>query len=308
MEQVASVASRETSAELRHHRVGKGIDWFPYLMAAPAMIVLFIFSLLPTIYGMIVSLYTVQFVQLLEFVGLRNYIEMLTDPAFWASFRVSMIFTVGSVTLEVVIGLSLALLANSSLRLRGPFRVIAMLPWVASYVVIYLIFKWILNYDDGLLNGVFVQLGLPKVGWLNDPTLANISLILVDTWRGSPYAMILLLAGLQTIPAELYEAAAADGATAWRAFQSITLPLLRTPLLIVLVLMTIINFNVLVAQLVLTGGGPGRTTEPMSLRMYSEAFTYFRMGPAASIAMFIFALNLILAGAYTRLLRTDGVW
>jgi multiple sugar transport system permease protein len=168
-----------------------------------------------------------------------------------------------------------------------------------------LMFKWILDYGDGLLNAALFQIGIGKVEWLGNPVLANVSLILVDTWRGSPYAMVLLLAGLQAVPAELFEAAAADGASAWRAFWSITVPLLRIPLLIVLVLLTIINFNVVVAQLVLTGGGPGRATEPLSLEMYSQAFTYFRMGSAASIAVFILALNLVLAGVYTRLLRSE---
>lgn len=305
MEDVRVSARASGEEGVRRRSARRGFDWFPYLMIAPALGVITIFSLVPTVYGVVVSLYTVQFVQLLEFVGLRNYVEMFTDPHFWSAFGVSLTFTGGSVLLEVSIGMVLAILANTGLRLRGLFRVVSLLPWVASYVVVYLIFKWLLNYDDGLLNALIFQLGGPKVGWLNDPTLATISLIIVDTWRGSPYAMILLLAGLQTIPFELYEAAATDGATGWRAFRSITLPLMRVPVLIVLVLLTIINFNVVVAQLVLTGGGPGRATEPLSLLMYSEAFTYFRMGPAASIAVFIFALNLVLAGAYTRLLRAD---
>ena len=117
--------------------------------------------------------------------------------------------------------------------------------------------------------------------------------------------MILLLAGLQTIPEEIYEAAAADGASTWRTFRSMTLPLLRLPLAIVLVLLTIVNFNTVVAMIVLTGGGPGRATEPLSLLMYNQAFEYFRMGPAASIAMIIFALDLVLSGVYVRVLRSE---
>jgi ABC-type sugar transport system permease subunit len=117
--------------------------------------------------------------------------------------------------------------------------------------------------------------------------------------------MIILLAGLQTIPEEIYEAAAADGASAWRAFRSMTLPLLKLPLAIVLVLLTIVNFNTVVAMIVLTGGGPGRATEPLSLLMYNQAFEYFRMGPAASIAMIIFALDLALSAGYVRVLRSE---
>jgi len=288
--------------EVRRRGAARGVDWFPYLMMAPAMAAILVFGLAPTLYGVVVSLYFVQFVELQRFVGLRNYTQMLADPDFWNAFRASAVFTGGSVACEVVVATALALLANTRMRVRGVFRVVALLPWVASYIVVYLIFKWILN-EDGLLNGALYFFGLPKVAWLNDPALATLSLIAVDTWRGAPYAMLLLLAGLQTIPAELYEAAMVDGAGWWRSFWSVTLPLMRLPFLIVLVLLTILNFNVLVAQLVLTGGGPAQTTEPLSLLMYNQAFRYSRMGPAASIAVFIFALNLVLAGAYTRLLR-----
>src|SRR5262249_23754687 len=143
------------------------------------------------------------------------------------------------------------------------------------------------------------------IGWLTDPLLAMASLVVVDAWRSAPYAMILLLAGLQTIPDELYEAAATDGASGWRAFWHMTLPLMRVPLAVVLVLLTLVNLNTVVAMLVLTGGGPGRTTEPLSLLMYNQAFQYFRMGPAASIAIVVFGLNLVLAAGYVRLLRSD---
>ncbi len=274
-------------------------------MVAPTVIVLSVFSLAPTLYGALVSLYNVQFVQLLEFVGLNNYISMFTSPDFWQSFRVSITFTVFSVVLTVGLGFGLAILANGSNGLVPAFRTLVVVPWVTSYVVVYLIFKWILNYDDGLINVTLAYLGTSKVAWLTNPTLALGSLIVVDTWRAAPYAMILLLAGLQTIPGEIYEAAATDGASAWHSFWSMTLPLMKLPLAIVLVLITIVDFNTLVAMLVLTGGGPGRATEPLSLLMYLQAFQYFQMGPAASIAMFIFALNLVLSAGYVRLLRSD---
>jgi multiple sugar transport system permease protein len=274
-------------------------------MVAPTVLVLSVFSLAPTLYGALVSFYNVQFVQLLAFVGLDNYVWMLTSPDFWQSLRVSLTFTVCSVILAVSLGFGLALLANQTLALVPIFRTLVVVPWVTSYVVVYLIFKWILNFDDGLINVILASLGLHKIAWLTDPTLAMGSLIVVDTWRSAPYAMILLLAGLQTIPDELYEAAATDGASGWRSFWTMTLPLMKLPLAIVLVLLTIVNFNTLVSMLVLTGGGPGRATEPLSLLMYLQAFNYFRMGPAESIAMFIFALNLVLAFGYVRLLRSD---
>jgi multiple sugar transport system permease protein len=299
------MSERAATSLARPARRGRRIDWTPYLMVAPAVLVLSIFSLAPTLYGALVSLFNVQFVQLLEFVGLDNYVAIFTSPDFWQSLKVTLVFTVFSVALTVALGFGLALLANRTLGLVPTFRTLIVLPWVTSYVVVYLVFKWILNYDDGLINVALAWSGLRKVGWLTDPTLAMGSLIVVDTWRSAPYAMILLLAGLQTIPDEIYEAAAVDGAASWGTFWRMTLPLMKLPLAIVLVLLTIVNFNTLVAMLVLTGGGPGRATEPLSLLMYNQAFQYFRMGPAASIAMFIFALNLVLSTGYVRLLRSE---
>jgi len=281
-------------------------DPFPYLMIAPALLAIGIFSLLPTLYGMIISVYRVEFVQLLSFVGLNNYRDVLADPKFWNSVRVSFTFTMASMVLSVTVGFALALLANQTVRFRSAFRTIALLPWVTSYVVTYLIFRWILNADFGLLNALFVEaLGWPRIQWLGNPVLAITCLIVVNVWRGAPYAMILLLAGLQGIPQELYEAASIDGAGRVRSFFSVTLPLMRTALMVLIVLTTITDFNLVVAMLVLTGGGPGTATESMSLRMYYEAFTYARMGSASAIAMIIFAINLLLTLVYVRVLRTE---
>jgi ABC-type sugar transport system permease subunit len=301
--QHSAIAAPRIAVPTRRRR---RFDPLPYLMLAPAMLAIGLFSLLPTFYGMLISVYRVEFVQLLSFVGAANYVGVLSDPKFWNSVRVSFTFTAISMLLSVGIGFGLALVANQAVRFRDLFRTVALLPWVTSYVVTYLIFRWILNADYGLLNALFVEaLGWPRIQWLGDPTLAMACLILVNVWRGAPYAMVLLLAGLQGIAQELYEAAAIDGASRARSFFSVTLPLMRTPLLVLIVLTTITDFNVVVAMLVLTGGGPGTATESMSLRMYYEAFTYARMGSASAIAMIIFAINLLLTLFYVRVLRTE---
>ena len=299
---ISAVFTAPASAARRRRR----LDVLPYVMVAPALLAIGAFSLAPTMYGIVVSLYRVEFVELLTFVGTRNYVEVLQDATFWTGVRVSFTFTGFSVALTFVGGFALALLGNQNLRFRAAFRTIALLPWVTSYVVTYLIFRWILNSDFGLLNAVMVEgFGLPRINWLGDPVLALGALVGVDVWRAAPYAMVLLLAGLQGIPQELYEAAAIDGATRVHSFLAITLPLMRPTILILVVLLTIIDFNVVVAMLVLTGGGPGTATETMSLRMYHEAFTYARMGPASAIAMIIFAANLVLTAVYIRVLRSE---
>jgi multiple sugar transport system permease protein len=297
----AAVVTPRVSARRRQK-----LDVLPYVMVAPALLAICAFSLAPTLYGMLVSLYRVEFVELLTFVGTRNYVDVLQDPTFWHGVRVSFTFTACSVALTFAGGFGLALLCNQQVRFRTAFRTIALLPWVTSYVVTYLIFRWILNSDFGLMNAVLVEgFGLSRINWLGDPVLALAALVGVDVWRAAPYAMVLLLAGLQGIPQELYEAAAIDGATRVRSFFAVTVPLMRPTILILVVLLTIIDFNVVVAMLVLTGGGPGNATETMSLRMYQEAFTYARMGPASAIAMIIFAANLVLTAIYLRVLRSE---
>jgi ABC-type sugar transport system permease subunit len=302
----AGALAAARAAPVAHGARRRRVDLLPYVMVAPALLAITAFSLLPTLYGVLVSLYRVEFVELLTFVGARNYVEVLTDPRFWNSARVSFTFTACSVGLTFVGGFGLALLGNQRVRFRSAFRTVALLPWVTSYVVTYLIFRWILNSDFGLLNAALVEgFGLPRINWLGDPVLALAALVGVDVWRAAPYAMVLLLAGLQGIPHELYEAASIDGATRMRSFFAITLPLMRPTILVLVVLLTIIDFNVVVAMLVLTGGGPGTATEAMSLRMYNEAFTYTRMGPASAIAMIIFAANLVLTAVYLRTLRSE---
>jgi multiple sugar transport system permease protein len=283
----------------------KRLDLFPYLLVLPTLIAIVAVTVVPTLYGIVVSLCRVDAVELRGFVGLRNYQGILESTAFWNASRVSFTFVILSVIGTMILGFALALLADPRVPIRATFRVLIMLPYVTSYVVTYLVFRWIFAFDDGVMNQLLASAGLVKVPWLTSPQLAMVSLVIVNVWRASPYAMILLLAGLQAIPEELHEAASVDGAGRFRQFFSITLPLMKTPVLITLVLLTIIDFNVIAAMMVLTGGGPGTSTEPLSLLMYREAFSYFRMGPASALAMILFLINIVLALVYIRLLRTE---
>jgi len=283
----------------RRHRI------LPYVLVAPTLLLVLAFIALPALYGLLISLHRVRFVRLETFVGMGNYIDLLADPRTWANFGVSFTFVFGSVAATVALGMGLALLLNHALAGRRAFRTIVLLPWITSYVVTYSIARWMFNTDLGLINETLRAVGLSGVEWLNEPTMAMVSLILVNVWRSTPYAAVLLLAGLQSLPDEIYQAAAVDGATALRRFFSVTLPLMRVPLMVILVLLTISDFNVVVAMLVLTGGGPGIATEALSVRMYNEAFVNFRMGPAASICVMIFLINIVISLFYFRLLRSQ---
>jgi len=262
-----------------------------------------VFAIAPVFYGFVVSLHRVQVLRLGSFVGTANYQDLLADERTWNNLAASFVFTGGSVVLTLLFGFLLALALNERLPLRPILRVVVLIPWITSYVVTYLIAKWMLDLEWGLVNTGFREVGLPPQSWLSDPRLAMFSLTAVNVWRTTPYALILLLAGLQGIPSALYEAASVDGASALQRFVSITLPLMRTPLMITTVILTIFDFNVVVAMIVLTGGGPGHATETLSLRMYEEAFGLFRMGTAASVSTIIFAINLSLSLLYFAVLR-----
>ena len=278
-------------------------DPLPYLLLLPALTLIVVFAIAPVFYGFVVSLHRVQVLRLGSFVGTANYQDLLADERTWNNLAASFVFTGGSVVLTLLFGFLLALALNERLPLRPILRVVVLIPWITSYVVTYLIAKWMLDLEWGLVNTGFREVGLPPQSWLSDPRLAMFSLTAVNVWRTTPYALILLLAGLQGIPSALYEAASVDGASALQRFVSITLPLMRTPLMITTVILTIFDFNVVVAMIVLTGGGPGHATETLSLRMYEEAFGLFRMGTAASVSTIIFAINLSLSLLYFAVLR-----
>lgn len=281
------------------------LDPLPYLLVLPTLILIVSFTLVPAVYGLIVSLHRVQFVRLGSFIGLENYIDVLMDERTLVNVRNSFGLAIGSVVLTFVVGFLLALALNGHVIARPIMRTLVMVPWVTSYVVANLLAKWMVDFDLGVINQSLRAFGLPAISFLGEPFNAIATLVLVNTWITAPYAMLLLLAGLQGIPQELYEAAAVDGANKPRRFISMTLPLLRHAIFILLLLLTIRDFSILASVLVLTGGGPGYQTETLTVRMYVEAFTNFRMGTASAVAMVIFGINLVFSLAYLWLMRTE---
>jgi ABC-type sugar transport system permease subunit len=281
------------------------LDPLPYLLVLPTLVLIVGFTLVPAIYGMVVSLHRVQFVRLGSFIGFENYLDVLADERTLVNLRNSFGLAVGSVVVTFVVGFLLALALNERLVARPILRTLVMVPWVTSYVVANLLAKWMVDFDLGVINQSLRSFGLPAINFIGDPLNAMLTLIAVNTWITAPYAMLLLLAGLQGIPAELYEAAAVDGATKPRRFVTMTLPLMRHAIFILLLLLTIRDFSILASVLVLTGGGPGYLTETLTVRMYVEAFTNFRMGTASAIAMVIFGINLIFSLLYLWLMRTE---
>jgi multiple sugar transport system permease protein len=225
-----------------------------------------------------------------EFSGLDNYQRMLIDGHFWQSLANTGVFTAASVSLEFLLGLGIALVLNQSFRGRGALRAIAILPWALPTALMGLVWAWIFNDQYGVWNDILMRLGLIKTGvnWLGEPTLAMLSVIAADVWKTTPFVSILLLAGLQSIPEDLYEAYALDGATAWQSFQNITLPMLLPQILIALLFRFAQAFGAFDLIQVLTAGGPAGATETVSLYIYSTVMRYLDFGYGATLVVVTF--------------------
>ena len=242
-----------------------------------------------------------------DFIGLANYQALLDDPKFHKAMFNTAYFVIVGVPLTLVLGLALALALDRGIRrFRTLFRVGYYLPVVTSIVAIAVVWRFLLNPDQGLVNLLLAQVGIDGPSWLADPMLAMPSIIAMAAWRNLGLAMIVFLAGLQTIPAQLYEAAAIDGAGRWQAFRSVTLPLLRPTILFLVVITTIGYLQLFEEPFVMTEGGPLDQTLSISMYMYQQGFEFFNQGYAAAIAWILFILVAIVAVVQFRLLRSEA--
>ena len=226
------------------------------------------------------------------FAGLDNYLRMAGDGRFWQTFWQTTIFTSASVVLELLLGMLIALVLNQKFSGRSFVRTAAILPWALPTALIGLAWAWIFNDQFGVVNDILLRLGLIKTGinWLGDPTLAMFAVILADVWKTTPFISILLLAGLQSISPDLYEAHSIDGATPWQSFRQITLPLLMPQILIALLFRFAQAFGIFDLIAVMTGGGPGGATEVVSLYIYATIMRYLDFGYGAALVVVTFLL------------------
>ncbi len=218
------------------------------------------------------------------------------EKQFWRSVNFGVIFTFFSVVLQLLVGLGLALLLNEDLKGRGLARGLLILPWAVPVIVSAYLWRWMLNNVYGILNWILIWVRIldTPVLWLGKVDLARISVILVNVWRGYPFVMIVLLAALQGIPEQLYEAAKIDGASAWQRFRYITLPGIKMAIAIVIILRTIWIFNWFDLIWLLTGGGPARSTSVLPIEIYLRSFLEYRMGEAASMAVIEFLILIVM--------------
>jgi len=279
---------------------------FALALLAPALAVLVLTTTAPLVYLAWTSLMRLDLAMpyLSGFAGLDNYVKMGTDPRFWNSLVLTGIYTASTVVLQVVIGLSLAMLVLQIPRGQGLLRVAAILPIVLASVVVGLFWRTlVLAPDFGVVDLVTRALGLGSHNWLGDPQLALISVIAIHTWQWTPFAFLVLLASLATLPPDVYEAARLDRASAWQRFRHITLPLIRPAVVMVVILRMMTALSAFAAIFAATGGGPGSATEILNLYAYRTSFTELNLGYGASLAMVLLAITLAISFAMFRLRR-----
>ncbi|QKT02841.1 sugar ABC transporter permease [Ectothiorhodospiraceae bacterium 2226] len=267
---------------------------------APAVLLLLVFTGFPSVYVIWLGLTDASLLAPeAGFVGADNYLRVVADARFWNALWNTVYFTVVSVSVELALGLGIALLLRHAFRGQGMMRALVLVPWMVPTVVSARMFEWMYNVEFGVLNYL---LGAP-VNWLGDPTLAIHAAIAADVWKMTPFVALLLLAGLQGIPRDLYRAARVDGASAWLMFRRITLPQLAPLILIVLILRVIDAFRVFDVVYVLTGGGPGNSTETLSIYAYKILFQTLDFGYGSALAAVTFALVALITVGFTLRLR-----
>jgi multiple sugar transport system permease protein len=236
------------------------------------------------------------------FVGAANYIEALTDRRFWSALGHTAAFVGVTVSLELVAGLVLALGLARMSRARGLVRTAVLMPWAVPTVVAALVWRFLFESPAGLVNAVIAQAGAAPPTWFADAVAAWVPIVAADVWKTTPFVALLLLAGLQQIDRSLYEAATVDGASAWRQFVEVTLPLLQPALVIAFLFRALDGFRVFDVIYVMTGGGPGTATEPVALYTFTMTLQHLRFGFGSALSVIVFAVAFLFALAVIRVL------
>ena len=272
------------------------LNWAAWAFVAPALMVIAVFFFLPVLAGFALSftdfdIYALADIGNLRFVGLANYVELLQTPLFWKALGNTLYFVGVGVPLSIAASLGAALLLNSKLaRFRPFFRVALFAPVVTTLVAVAIVWRYLLHTRSGLLNYGLEGLGLGPIDWLGDPRWAMPAIILFAVWKNFGYNMIIFLAGLQSIPEELYEAARIDGASSWQQLRYVTLPALAPVVLLVSVLTMAGYFQLFAEPYVMTQGGPLQSTVSVLYFMYEEGFKWWNLGFASAIAFVLFVL------------------
>lgn len=262
-----------------------------YLFLLPQILLTALFSLYPLVQNVLIS-FTEWTVTATRWVGLANYQAFADDPVLWTALRNTVLYTIAAVPLTMAVALALAIGVNGPIRGRVVFRGIFLLPYLLSWVVVALVWQWMYSANYGLLNWFLEAMGMRPLRWLQNPGFALLGVAITTAWATAGFYMVIFLAGLQSIPAEYYEAAKIDGASAWGQFRYVTLPLLRPITLFVTVFAVTNSLRVFDLIWVMTGGGPGRSTMVMVTYIYERAFEAAQIGYASALSILLFLMIL----------------
>jgi len=269
----------------------------------PAVVTLLLLITYPLVYGAYISFFDTNLITKWNFVGLKHYVNIFSNTEFLERILLTLHYTFWVVVGHFVVGTGLALILNMKLKGITVFRVILILPWLFPEVVVGLLWKWLFNPLYGLFNAVLLNLGLidDPVSWLGDEKTAFAAVIVVSIWKGFPMVMMLLLAGLQSIPEDIYEAARIDGCNRSAAFRYVTLPALMPVMVVTLILDTVWWFKHFTMIWILTQGGPGNATNVVSIDIFKQAFEFFNFGKASAMAILVFFVCWLMGYGYRRL-------
>lgn len=290
----------------RRARSGRAGAWYaPYLFVAPALLLFLLFVAGPAAGAIVLAFLNWDLLGPASFAGTENFSKLVNDPELRNALGNTFVFTFWSIVLHVVVGTAMALVVNRRLHraTRYFLRTAFFFPFLISWAAVALIWQYALDPTFGIFNFYAGKIGLPEEGWLVSSTLAMPALILVDLWHTIGFAFVVILAGLQAIPRELHEAALVDGASAWRRFWHVTVPMLSPTLFFVCVISFIGAFQIFEPMFIMTRGGPGGSTISIVQYLYETAFRDFQVGYAAAIALLVFAIILLATLVQFRLRR-----
>lgn len=305
--QLALGAPGARPAQARPGRAARSERRFAYMLVLPGAALFLTVILFPLLNSLRLAFFEQSLVRPgSRFVGLENIAAALADD-FVPLATTTAAYALGATLLPFGLGLALALILNSKIPGRGALRGLFLLPWLVPGVIVSFLWMWIFNANYGVLNGILLQLGLVErgVNWLGSPATAMLGVIVAKTWHSFPWIMVMLLAGLQAIPGDLYEAGLIDGAGRWQLFRHVTLPQLRAIITVVLLMEVIWNFQHFETIYVLTGGGPARATTTFAVAVYDSAFHAFDLGHAGALGLLWMAMLSVLVAGYLLLERRE---
>src|SRR5919198_5569633 len=304
----AETLTRAPTVPARRFELGETA--FAYLLNVPAILTVLLLVAYPIIDAFWLSLhrYNLRRPETYGFTGIQNYVDVITSDLFLPSLRVTLIFTFWSTIGVLVLALGMALVANEHIPQRGILRALILLPWAMSAVVTALMWKWIFHPQAGALNGLFYSLGFISSyrSWLMSPDTSYLAIVTANVWNTLPFSALVLLAGLQAIPSELYDAAKVDRASLWARFRHVTLPWLSQPILIVLIVQALGGIRIFDIIYLLTGGGPGYQTTTLGFAAYITSFVSTDIGHGNAWSYSVAILTLVIAIFYMKLLYGRG--